>query len=177
MLWFLFPFSVCLTYDTAFGYVRLCLLSAGISFWYNCRVLCTFILDICFRTTGVAFWQHQTVSRSQEQEETAEIITRFACIISRNSYNISGFRVGVCPNDSQPGSTAVLDDNVCSTVSQEQTENSSKSNSVVVKLDATFSTGTSIYGDRGSTVVKVLCYESEGRWFDPRWCNWNFSLT
>jgi len=29
-------------------------------------------------------------------------------------------------------------------------------------------------GDRGSTVVKVLCYKSESRWFDPRW---NFSLT
>ena len=24
-----------------------------------------------------------------------------------------------------------------------------------------------ITGDRGSTVVKVLCYKSEGRWFDP----------
>ena len=24
--------------------------------------------------------------------------------------------------------------------------------------------------DRGSTVVKVLCYKSDGRWFDPRWC-------
>ena len=23
-------------------------------------------------------------------------------------------------------------------------------------------------GDRGATVVKVLCYKSEGRWFDPR---------
>jgi len=32
-------------------------------------------------------------------------------------------------------------------------------------------------GDRGSTVVKVLCYKSEGRWLDPRWCHWNFSLT
>ena len=32
------------------------------------------------------------------------------------------------------------------------------------------------FGDRGSTVVKVLCYKSEGRWFDPSWCNWNFSL-
>jgi hypothetical protein len=31
--------------------------------------------------------------------------------------------------------------------------------------------------DRGSTVVKVLRYKSEGRWFDPRWCHWNFSLT
>ena len=24
-------------------------------------------------------------------------------------------------------------------------------------------------GDRGGTVVKVLCYKSEGRWFDPKW--------
>ena len=23
------------------------------------------------------------------------------------------------------------------------------------------------FGDRSSTVVKVLCYKSEGRWFDP----------
>jgi len=29
-------------------------------------------------------------------------------------------------------------------------------------------------GDRGSTVLRVLCYKSEGRWFDP---SWNFSLT
>jgi len=34
-----------------------------------------------------------------------------------------------------------------------------------------------ITGDRLSTVVKVLCYKSEGRWFDPRWCHWKFSLT
>ena len=32
-------------------------------------------------------------------------------------------------------------------------------------------------GDRGSTVVKVLCYKLEGCWFDSRWCHWNFSLT
>ena len=30
--------------------------------------------------------------------------------------------------------------------------------------------------DRGGTVVKVLCYKSEGRCFDSRWCHWNFSL-
>ena len=36
---------------------------------------------------------------------------------------------------------------------------------------------TSTIGDRGITVVKVLCYKSEGRWFDPIWCHWNFSLT
>jgi len=35
-----------------------------------------------------------------------------------------------------------------------------------------------IYADRGSTVVNVLCYKSEGRrWFDSRWCHLNFSLT
>jgi len=29
-------------------------------------------------------------------------------------------------------------------------------------------------GDRGGTVAKVLCYISEGRWFDPSWSQWNF---
>jgi len=29
-------------------------------------------------------------------------------------------------------------------------------------------------GDRGGTVVKVLCYKLEGRWFDPTWCHWVF---
>jgi len=29
-------------------------------------------------------------------------------------------------------------------------------------------------GDRGSTVVKMLCYKFEGRWFDPSWCQWIF---
>jgi len=33
-----------------------------------------------------------------------------------------------------------------------------------------------ITGDRGRTVVKVLCYKSEGRWFDPSWCQWNFFI-
>jgi len=32
-------------------------------------------------------------------------------------------------------------------------------------------------GNRCSTVVKVLRYKSEGRWYDSRWCHWNFSLT
>ena len=32
-------------------------------------------------------------------------------------------------------------------------------------------------GYRGSAVVKVLRYKSEGRWFDPSWCHWHFSLT
>ena len=30
--------------------------------------------------------------------------------------------------------------------------------------------------DRGGTVIKALCYKSEGRWFDPS-CHWTFSLT
>ena len=25
--------------------------------------------------------------------------------------------------------------------------------------------------------LTALCYKSEGRWFDSRWCHWNFSLT
>ena len=25
-------------------------------------------------------------------------------------------------------------------------------------------------------MVKVLCYRSEGRWFVPSWCNWNFFI-
>ena len=25
-----------------------------------------------------------------------------------------------------------------------------------------------------SAVVKVLCYKSGGRWFDPSWCHWIF---
>ena len=32
----------------------------------------------------------------------------------------------------------------------------------------------SVRGDRGCTVVKVLCYKSEGLWFDPSWCQWIF---
>jgi len=31
-----------------------------------------------------------------------------------------------------------------------------------------------IIGGRGGTVVKMLCYKSEGRWFDPSWCQWIF---
>ena len=29
------------------------------------------------------------------------------------------------------------------------------------------------FGDRGGTAVKVLCYKSESRWFDPSWCQWH----
>jgi len=34
-----------------------------------------------------------------------------------------------------------------------------------------------IKGDRGITVVKVLCYKSEGHWFDPSWCQWIFAIS
>jgi hypothetical protein len=34
-----------------------------------------------------------------------------------------------------------------------------------------FVTSTKSLGDRGSSVVKVLRYKSEGRCFDPRWCH------
>jgi hypothetical protein len=30
---------------------------------------------------------------------------------------------------------------------------------------------TPLVVDRGSTVIKVLRYKSEGRWFDSRWCH------
>ena len=33
-----------------------------------------------------------------------------------------------------------------------------------------------MFGDRGGTVVKVLCYRSEGRWFDPRWLSFEFFI-
>jgi hypothetical protein len=35
---------------------------------------------------------------------------------------------------------------------------------------------TIVNGDRCGTVVKVLCYKSEGRWFDSKWCHRNFSF-
>ena len=37
-----------------------------------------------------------------------------------------------------------------------------------------FRNSTKCTGDRGGTVVNVLCYKSEGRWFDPSWCHWIF---
>jgi hypothetical protein len=46
-------------------------------------------------------------------------------------------------------------------------------NSYRIKYYIDPSTGTA----DGGTVVKVLHYKSEGRWFDSRWCHWNFSLT
>ena len=32
------------------------------------------------------------------------------------------------------------------------------------------------YTSRGGVVVKALRYKPEGRGFDSRWCNWNFSV-
>jgi hypothetical protein len=36
--------------------------------------------------------------------------------------------------------------------------------------------GNIVIGDRGSTVVKVLRYKSEDRWFDPRWCQFSIDI-
>jgi hypothetical protein len=35
---------------------------------------------------------------------------------------------------------------------------------------------THTHQGQGGTMVKVLYYKSEGRWFDSRWCHWNFSI-
>ena len=40
--------------------------------------------------------------------------------------------------------------------------------------DSNFRSCSSNKGDRGSTVVKVLCLKSEGHWFDPSMCQWIF---
>ena len=43
-----------------------------------------------------------------------------------------------------------------------------------------FPTFTCVYLQLGHAVaqlVEALCYQSEGRGFDSRWCHWNFSLT
>jgi len=40
-----------------------------------------------------------------------------------------------------------------------------------------FESAVLLTGDHGSTVAKVLRYKSEGRLFDPRLCQWIFSLT
>jgi len=47
----------------------------------------------------------------------------------------------------------------------------------LVRSLVTINTHYAISGNRGGTVVKVLCYKSEGRWFDSRWRHWNFLLT
>ena len=48
---------------------------------------------------------------------------------------------------------------------------------ITASLFRVYSSTPYSWGDRGGTVLKVLCYKSEGNWFDPRWCHWNFSIT
>jgi len=43
-----------------------------------------------------------------------------------------------------------------------------------IMLQINFCCTPLLFGDRGSTVVKVLCYKSEGCWFDRGWCQWIF---
>ena len=57
-------------------------------------------------------------------------------------------------------------------VISEQTEHQNTALCHNNSLSNTFRTA-----DRSGTVVKVLCYKSEGRWFDPSWFQWNISLT
>jgi hypothetical protein len=57
-----------------------------------------------------------------------------------------------------------------------QISTSSKDISVEQKLKRTsnnksYSLNEWLNGDRSSTVVKVLCYKSEGHWFNSRWCH------
>ena len=44
----------------------------------------------------------------------------------------------------------------------------------ILNKNGYLSTFSVILGNRGSTVVKVLCYKSEGRWFDHKFCQWIF---
>ena len=46
----------------------------------------------------------------------------------------------------------------------------------LTRLRTKFQDAFRFLGDRSSTVAEVLCYKSEGRWFDPRWCQWIFHL-
>ena len=41
---------------------------------------------------------------------------------------------------------------------------------LLAKEQSTFEMVSDLVGDRGSTVVKVLCHKSESRSFDPSWC-------
>ena len=43
-----------------------------------------------------------------------------------------------------------------------------------VSMSNKFVITTALCRYRGSTVVKMLYYKSEGRWFDPSWCQWMF---
>ena len=44
----------------------------------------------------------------------------------------------------------------------------------ILKLPLDFNLIHIPFGDRGGTVVKVLCYKSEGRWFDLSRRQWIF---
>jgi hypothetical protein len=44
----------------------------------------------------------------------------------------------------------------------------------VIKVGLIFGLLTEVPANRGSTVVKLLCYKSEVRWFYPSWRQWIF---
>jgi len=52
--------------------------------------------------------------------------------------------------------------------------NESQRNALILKF--ILIKNSTCFGDRSNTVFRVLRYKSESRWFDSRWCHWNFSL-
>ena len=58
-----------------------------------------------------------------------------------------------------------------------QTERERMTMKVEDSEDQNYRHVSSLKGDRDGTLVKVLCYKSDGRWFDSRLYHWNFSLT
>ena len=52
--------------------------------------------------------------------------------------------------------------------------NGSQTSSLQTAVLYRFRMSTTHAGDPGSTVVKVLCYKLEGRWFASSWCQWIF---
>jgi len=62
--------------------------------------------------------------------------------------------------------------NISSDVCTQMQEYTMKHDQVTVIMRVCYMTE-----DCGGTVVKVLCYKSEGHWFDSIWCHWNFLLT
>ena len=63
------------------------------------------------------------------------------------------------------------------TVWREPKDLSSDCHSSVTKIKgiaSKFTHTVKYQGDHGSAMVKMLCYKSVGRWFDPSWCQWKF---
>ena len=75
--------------------------------------------------------------------------------------------------DSRPGNPLPIMKTTLSSPWSQQPKTAFTKNQIICKTITT----SSEKGNRGSTLVKALRYKSEGRWFESRWCHWNFSLT